>query len=438
MSSRVSFLQNVCRLLLVGTLASAPAVAAPDAKEDLRSQSPKRRAEAAEELGDQRDAQSLPLLRPLLKDPEREVRAAAVAAIVSIGTQHSLEPLLEAVRDSEPSIQILAVDGLVNFYYPGYVQTGWTAALKKFGTSLKGRFTETNTLVIDSYITVSPEVIQGIGRVAVGGSSMESRALAARALGILRARAAVPQLIEALRSKDTNVLLESLRALEKIGDRAVGPQFAFLLRDLSEQVQIAAIDATGQLQNREATPVLRDLVKTGRKAPVRRAALVALAKLPEPEGIPIFLSYVNNRDKYLRAAAAEGLGRSGDSSHVERLKRAFQDERSDSPRLSMAFALVNLGELSYLPYLLDALNSTFHRGEARPFLIELARQPSVLTKLYDPLKNGSNDQKKNLAQVIAVSGGADSLLHLEALTHDANEEVAQEAIRAAKSLKSRL
>ncbi|MBI3666478.1 MAG: HEAT repeat domain-containing protein [Acidobacteria bacterium] len=196
------------------TFALWPAAGA-DVKEDLRSPDSKRRAKAAEELGKQRDAQDVPALRGLLKDPEREVRAEAVAAIVSIGTQHSLPPLIEATHDSEPSIQIMAVDGLVNFYYPGYVQTGWTAALKKFGTSVKGRFTEVNTLVVDPYVTVSPDVVAAIGRVATGGTSLEARGLAARALGILRARAAAPLLIQALSSKekDSDVILESLRAL---------------------------------------------------------------------------------------------------------------------------------------------------------------------------------------------------------------------------------
>jgi HEAT repeat protein len=425
--------------ILIPFLLSALAVTVAAADmEDLHSSNPKTRAKAAEQLGKQKDTQNLALLRPLLKDPDREVRAEAVAAIVSIGTQYSLDPLIEATRDPEPSIQILAADGLVNFYYPGYVQTGWTAALKKFGAGVKGRFTETNTQVIDPYVTVSPQVIDALGRLATGGASMDVRALAARALGILRARPAVPQLIEALRSKDTNVMLESLRALEKIGDKSSGPQFAFLLRDLSEQVQIAAIDATGQLQNREAMPVLRELVKNSRKSSVKRAALTALAKMPDPADKQLYLGYLRDRDKYLRAAAAEGLGRCGDSGDVERLKQAFSEEKAESARLSMAFALVRLGELSYIPYLLDALNSTFHRGEAKPFLIELARQPSVLPLLYKPLKEGSNDQKKNLAGVMAVSGTKESLPYLEELSHDSNEEVAQEAIRAAKSLKSRL
>jgi len=428
----------VCLFLILALCAVVLKGVPPDAKEDLRSETPKTRAKAAEELGKKRDSEDIPALRALLKDPERNVRAEAVAAIVNIGTQASLDPLMEATRDSEPSIQMLATDGLVNFYYPGYVQTGWTASLKRFGASVKGRFTETNTLVIDPYITVSPDAIRALGRLAVGGSSMDSRALAARALGILRAQSAVPQLIEALHSKDSEVILESLRAIEKIGDKSAGPQFSFLLRDLSEPVQIAAIDTTGQLQNREAMPSLRDIVETSKKADVRRAALIALAKMPDAADKPLYITYLKDKDKYLRAAGAEGLARAGDASETERLKQAFSAERNESAQLSMAFALVRTGDASYLPYLLDALNSTFHRGEARPFLIELARNPEIRAQLYKPLQDGSNDQKKNLAQVMAVSGDAETLPYLERLSHDPNPEVAQEAIRAAKSLKSRI
>lgn len=267
---------------------------------------------------------------------------------------------------------------------------------------------------------------------------MESRALAARAAGILRARAAVPQLVEALKSKDSGVILDSLRALEKIGDRSAGPQISFLLRDLHEPVQVAAIDTMGQLQNRESIPALQDVLKTTKKANPRRAALVALAKMPDPSTKTLFLQYLDDKDKYLRAAAAEGIGRLGETTDRDKVKAVFDAERSESPRLSLAFALVHLGELDHLAYLLDALNSTFHRGEARPFLSELARKPEVLQKLYEPLKNGSNDQKKNLAQVVANSGNAESIPYLEELSHDPNPEVAQEAIRAAKSLKARL
>src|SRR4051812_22817601 len=65
---------------------------------------------------------ALPKLQEYLKNPSRDVRVEAVKQIIEIGTQRSLDPLLEATRDNDPDVQLRAVDGLVNFYFPGYVQ----------------------------------------------------------------------------------------------------------------------------------------------------------------------------------------------------------------------------------------------------------------------------------------------------------------------------
>jgi HEAT repeat protein len=104
----------------------------------------------------------------------------------------------------------------------------------------------------------------------------------------------------------------------------------------------------------------------------------------------------------------------------------------------MAFAAIQLGDLNSLSYLIDGLNSSIHRGEARPFLIELARKPEVLAKLYDPLTTGTIDQKRELATVMAWSGTRESLPYLERLSQDANTQVAQAAIQAMKNLQARL
>ena len=58
------------------------------------------------------------------------------------------------------------------------------------GDSVKAKFTDTNTQVIDAYVVVRPEVIEALGKLAVCGATLESRANACRALGILRGAAA--------------------------------------------------------------------------------------------------------------------------------------------------------------------------------------------------------------------------------------------------------
>src|SRR5580692_5355175 len=197
----------------------------------------KARAKAVREYGKSGGSEIIPKLEPYLADPDVEVRQEAVKGIVDIGTQRSLDPLVKATADSDPEIQIRATDGLVNFYVPGYVKTGLTASVRRVGSSVKAKFTDTNDLVIDPYIQPRPEVITALGRIASGGASMESRANAARAVGILRGRQALPDLEQAIRSKDSDVIYEALVAIEKIRDPSAGPQIVFLLHDLKEKVQ---------------------------------------------------------------------------------------------------------------------------------------------------------------------------------------------------------
>src|SRR6266446_6485103 len=99
---------------------------------------------------------AIPQLQALLKNADLDVRIEAVKSIVDIGTQRSLDPLIEATSDSDAEIQIRATDGLVNFYLPGYVKTGLSGSIRRVGTAVKGRFTDTNDQVIDSFIQVRP------------------------------------------------------------------------------------------------------------------------------------------------------------------------------------------------------------------------------------------------------------------------------------------
>ena len=151
-----------------------------------------------------------------------------VKQLTEIGTQRSLDPLIQATRDNDPEVQIRATDGLVNFYCPATSRPASRASLKRVGTGIKGKFTDTNDQVIDPYVVVRPEVISALGALARGGGSMDVRANAARAIGVLRGKAAVPDLIEAAHSKNTDVIYESLIALQKIRDESAGPRVSFL------------------------------------------------------------------------------------------------------------------------------------------------------------------------------------------------------------------
>ena len=386
---------------------------------------------------------AVPKLRQFLKNPDIEVRVEAVKEIIEIGSvPAALDALIEATGDNDPEVQVRATDGLVNFYLPGYVRTGFGASLRRAGGTIRGKFTDTNDQIIDAYVQVRPDVVASLGKLARGGANMDVRANAARAAGVLRGTAAVPDLIEALRSKNSTVIYESLVALQKIHDQSAAPKIAFLLRDFDQKVQIAVIETTGLLQNKEALPGLVDVLSRARDNKVRRAALVAIAMLPDEKNRALYARYMQDKDDQMRAAAAEGYARLKNPSDLPMLEKAWNDENKSHPRLSLAFAQVMLGktetaEFSPLQYLINTLNSSAYRGEAFAFLVETARDAKVRAGLYRPMLQGTKDEKVWLARVLARSGEKESIPHLEKLSHDADAEIAQEGLRALRVLQAR-
>lgn len=415
------------------TFAQSPAESQPD---------PRQRARTVRDLASQGDS-AIPQIARYVQDPDLSVRLEAVKALDNLGGPKTVDALVIAARDNDPEIQIRAADGLVNVYLPGYLKTGLSGTLKRAGNSIRAKFTDTNDRIIDPYVEIPLPVIEVLGRQARGGASLESRANAARALGILRGRAAIPDLLEALNSKDDRLMYESLIALQKIRDPSAGPGLVFLLHDLNDQVQVAALEATGILRNQAAAPDVRDVVDHARNAKIRRAALSALAMISDPADHGVFLRYLTDKDDGLRAAAAEGLARLKNSADLPNVEKAFEAERNNNARLSLAFAVVSLGnrqmsEFSPLQYLVNTLNSKAYRNVALPFLIELARDPAVRQALYPILTRATRDEKTGMSIILSRSGDRDSEPYLQTLAKDPDSEVMQEGTRGLRTLQNRV
>jgi HEAT repeat protein len=386
---------------------------------------------------------AIPTVAQYLNSASVDTRVEAVKQLIGLGGKEIIDPLIRATHDADAEVQIRATDGLVNFYLPGYIRQGLGSSVVRAGASIKAKFSDTNDQTIDTFVIVRPDVVVALGQLARGGSSLDSRANACRAIGILRGQSAVPDLIEALHTKDNRVMYESLIALQKIRDPEAGPRVAYLVRDLDDKVQGAAIETVGLLRAKDALPALRDIVKSPRNAKAERSALNAIALMPAPQDRPLFQQYLGSKDEKLRASAAEGLGRIGDAGDRPTLEKTWAGEDKMLPRLASAFGLVldgdlDLGEDSPLRYLINTLNSSAFKDVAVAYLTEAARQPVVCHALYKPLEQGSRDEKIQLARILSYSGDESSIPYLEKVSRDQDSEAAQEGLRALRSLRARL
>lgn len=379
----------------------------------------------------------LTVIQAQLQDESEDVRAAAILSLVTMHQESGLPLLIAATEDPNFSVQAMAVDGLVDFYLPGYAKTDAMKSAKAFTGNLRSRFKQMSQQVVSTYIEVDPQAVDAIARLVGGGASPESRANAARAVGVLRGGSALDALLEGTAASNSVLVLESLLAIKKIGDPAAGPGVMPLLDASDARIQQTAIQTIGQLRYGDAAPKLVSLVEGKGRVRVRSLALEALAKIANPDQRELFLRNLAHKEKDLRAAAAEGIGRVGDEADLGAVERQLGFENRDSAKLSLSFAAANLGNLVPLGTLVRGLDSRVHRLEARPLLVELARKGEILIRLYVTLSAGTAQQRRHLAFVVGRSGTSESVPYLRDLVKDGNKDVAAEAAEAIKMIEGR-
>ena len=392
------------------------------------------------ELG-KRGTAVLPMLAGYLDDRNPDIRIESVKAIVRIGTEQSLDPLVHATTDKNSEVQIRATDGLVNVYVPGYVNRGGlTGSLSKGARQVKSFFVSRNDQVVGSDVSIRANVAQALSDEIDHGSSIDVRANAALAAGILRDRTAVPALRRALHGKDSQLIFESLVALQKIHDTSAGPDMSFLARDLDERIQLTALETIGALRSVSSAPDVRSAVQGARNLKVRRAALQTLAMLGQPEDRPIFQKYAAERDTELRSSALEGLGRIREPEDTPTLQKAFDEAEIDwRIHLAAAFGLVSegqvdSGEFSPLPYLLENLRTRGHADTASAYLTELSRRENVRSALEKMLPQLDKTQKMALCGALGSTQDPAVLPMLTKLSQDADADVAVAASKAIKDV----
>jgi HEAT repeat protein len=405
--------------------------------EQLRSPHVGQRTRAARELGKRGDPSLVPTLAAALADPSEKVRREVVVALASLRVPQSLDPLISATRDPDAKVRVLAVQGLTSYYTGEAAPTGFTGFVQRTWQRAKGRFVEENTR-IDPGINVEPKVVSALIETMNDTHTIEASRKAADGLGILMAEAAVPDLVKAAHSGDTDLAVEALRALAKIKDKSVGPQLVDLLDSGSKDVRREAAVTVGVLRTAEALPKLQAAFENNPDLSTREKALEGLAYLGSPVSSPIFVKALFSAEKNLRTFAAEGLARSGDKNALPELERAVPAEKDAEARLAMQYAITALGKSDYLSAVVAELGSKLRGNSAQAYLVELARDSSFLPRLYPFMNSQDSGVRRRLCTVLMFTGDATSVEHLEHLSHDPNNDVATEAMRALRAVRLRV
>jgi HEAT repeat protein len=403
--------------------------------EDLRNPKPKIRAKAAREIGETGDPSAVPALISALNDPSPEVRRQVVVALASIRVSQSLQGLIQATSDNDSEVRWLAVKGIEGYYTGVTPKTGFFGYMERQYRSARRKF-EGGTVRVSPGTTVEPQAVSALDRVMMDTQHLRAAQEATRALGILLARQAVPDLVITAHSPNEDLAREALNSLAKIQDISAGPRLVDLLSSSNGDIRRDAAITVGILRTRSAVPKLQSMYENDSNSQTQQKALQGLAYIGDPVSVPIFLKALYSSNSSIRAYAAEGLARAKDQKALPDLLRTAPAEKNASARLAMEFAVTSLGRNDYVSSIVNALGSG-EEDAAQAYLVELARNPSFLSNLYPYMNSRNADVRKGLCNVLMFAGDGTSIQPLEQLSHDRNSDVAAAALRALSAVRLR-
>ena len=131
-----------------------------------------------------------------------------------------------------------------------------------------------------------------------------------------------------------------------------------------------------------------------------------------PSSAAVFTERLTDRDPNLRRAAAEGLGRIGDTASVGTLETGAGTDPSAMVRAAMAFALQKMGR-NYVPRLIEFLDDRKVALQVQEYLLELGApiEKDLLPSLQEP----DATIRAAVAEVLGAIGGDASLAALQKL-----------------------
>ena len=315
-----------------------------------------------------------------LKDEDWGIREDAATALGESRDPRGVNPLIEALRDSDRAVKTAATSALTAIGAPAVVDLSY--CLQDPDLSVQEAAASILSEIADERVL---EPLQS----ALLSQDWVVRMHAARAVGRLGNTGSVETLILLLQDKVPAVRDEAIAALVSMGESAVEPLVA-ALEDRDWRVRLRATEALCVLKSRTAVEPLVGLVQHDPDTAVRQEAARALGEIGHKSAVDALLVVIE--EPRLQVRVIEALGRIGDrrvlpllfrlvnelkTSDYEDRTPACEDNRYEQDLASVEEAIRALARIhdeEAIPLLVTALQSTLIRNEASEALVRFGQK----------------------------------------------------------------
>jgi HEAT repeat protein len=360
-----------------------------------------------------------------LRHPKPDTRLEAVERLGAASYNLAAEQVAMLIADPDDRVQLAAIDAELSFFLADRPDGGFKSraqAAYESGPLLRVA-APAPTIVIDKLIgamrdenpRVQFDAVHALGFIAEGPlATPQATALTAE-----------------LDHYDPTMRAATARVLGRLRTREAGTALLAALEDTNDVVRLFALEALGLIAEPRVAAPARTLAAHGKGDTVPTAMLV-LARIGSADDIELFRQSLQHKDARVRRAAAEGLGRAGDTPSIQILARVMQSDKSKSVRLAAAFALQRLGQTqSHVIASMLILDDL--RAQARDYLLEVG--PAAVPGLQSALKVATDTRHRmDLVRVLGYIGTREDGPVADAYQQDRNEDVRRAAAMAAARL----
>jgi len=354
-----------------------------------------------------------------LRNPDPKAREAAIRLLRDAKYPEAIGPMAALVLDPLDDIQLEAIDAELSFFLPGQD----VKSKKMIAGIIEQRKSAIALAAFDLGPLVvwprpaPPELVTSLLQ-AVDDDNGKVRLEAIYAVGIVAMpplttldKDQTQRLIKALDHFDPAVRAAAARVVGRLKVTDAGDVLVKAVNDSQADVRYASMRALGAIHEQRAVQALTEQFAFYRKGEGAWSALDALAHIAASASMPLFKERLMDKDPYVRRAAAEGVGRVGDTSSFDALEKMVGTDESAMVRMAAAFALQKLGR-SYVNRIADLMASPKVVDQGAEYLVELGPSvtPSLLTRLDEP----DVDVREAIADVLGVIGGPDVVPALQA------------------------
>jgi HEAT repeat protein len=229
-----------------------------------------------------------------LKDTDPDVREKAATALGTFDVTEAVEPLIVLLSDTQGYVRMAAVGTLCALA---------PASIDPLIQALAGTEPDLPQRAALALVSIGDAAVEPL-IVALNGQNVAVRRGAARILGQVRDRRAIPGLIQALDDEDREVRREAIHALARVGLPTVKPLVS-IFKEGGPVGRHSAMEALWMIGGPAVGPVI-DLL--GDPLPdVRKRAVILLGEIGERSAIDPLTRTLSDEEREVRKEAFEAL-----------------------------------------------------------------------------------------------------------------------------------